>query len=30
MAPPVLGMPDSKVTELEVRIGIAIAEQDAA
>jgi hypothetical protein len=29
-APPLLGMPDVEVTELEVRIGIAIAQQDAA
>ncbi len=29
-APPLLGIPDIDVTEIEVRIGIAIAEQDAA
>jgi Domain of unknown function (DUF222) len=29
-APPVLGMPDIEITELEISIGIAIAEQDAA
>jgi hypothetical protein len=30
MAPPLPGSPAVEVTELEVRIGIAIAEQDAA
>ncbi len=29
-APPLPGMPDIEITQLEVRIGIAIAEQDAA
>ena len=29
-APPLPGLPDIEVTELEFRIGIAIAEQDAA
>jgi hypothetical protein len=29
-APPLLGLPDVEVSELEVRIGIAIAEQAAA